>query len=163
MNNTLPSYINGNSNSCVLPQCKECSSTYYIVAIIVIVIILKYLYIRFTYGQDQVIVKDTMNVKVFDFPYLENCCSWWPISHFILFAVLGFFFPKCWLLLIGMGILWELFEMAMKSLFKQKSQPMRLSDQHVEYSDWWSGSWKDIIFNVAGIGVGVGLRKISGI
>lgn len=156
-------YIDPESNTCILPKCKDCSGTYYIVSIIVIVIILKYIYIRGLYGADGMVQKDTMNVKVFDAPYLENCCSWWPISHFILFGILAFVFPKCWKILLVMGVLWELFEMLMKAIFGQKSQPMRTGDNNVEYSDWWAGSWKDIIFNSAGIITGLTIRHLSGV
>ena len=114
----------------------------------------------FTKGDDW-IAQDPFNKKIIDWPLLENCCSWWPILHFIGFALLGWLFPNCWGLLFIGGILWELLEVVMNYLTKGTvvKQPMRVTSQKVEYSDvWWAGSFKDILFNGAGIFLGRTLR-----
>lgn len=114
----------------------------------------------FTKGDDW-INSDPFNKKIIDLEWLENCCSWWPILHFIGFMFLGWYFPDCWLTLFIGGILWELLEVVMNFLTKGTviKQPMRITSKQVEYSEvWWAGSFKDILFNAAGILVGRSIR-----
>lgn len=131
---------------------------------IAVVIGIYWLYLRNTYG-NQMVYGDFMNQKVIDIPFFENCCSWWPISHFVLFLILGFLFPNCVLLIITLGIVWELIEVMMGKLVvgdKWQRQPLRQGG-NVEYTqDWWAGSAKDILFNIAGFGVGFLLAKAAG-
>ena len=114
----------------------------------------------FTRGDDW-ISKDPFNKKVIDISWLENCCSWWPFLHFIGFAVLGWLFPDCWALLFIGGVAWELLEVGMNYLSKGTvvKAPMRVTSQKVEYNEvWWAGSFKDLLFNGAGILLGRTLR-----
>jgi len=139
----------------------RCKGPLIIFAIIVAFIFIKWLYLRSQYGASGVAANDPMNVKVLDVPYLENCCSWWPISHFILFFILGYFFPECWGYLIFFGILWELFEVVMFYVTSQETQVVRTADRRIEYTNnWWAGSYKDVLMNTLGATGGYLTRKL---
>lgn len=143
------------------PWYVRCKGPLIIFAIVIAAIVIWWLYLRQTWGDDGVADHDAMNVKVIDVPYLENCCSWWPISHFILFFILGYFFPECWWELIIFGVLWELFEVVMWLFMKRGRQSVRNTQSGtIEYSaDWWAGSFKDVLMNSIGVLTGVLLRR----
>ncbi len=104
-----------------------------------------------------VIETDILNKKIVDIDWLDNCCSWWPISHFVLFFFLGVFFPDCDVPVLLAGILWEGVETVLSWTTDNKNyQAMRTSSKiEVQYSKtWWAGSFKDIIFNFAGFYTG---------
>lgn len=89
-----------------------------------------------------IINDDPMNELLFNEEFMgSRCCSSWPLSHFIFFAVLGVFFPTCGIVVNIMGILWEFFE---------GGQMNRDSDGKTEYVEWWQGNTRDIFFNVMG-------------
>ncbi len=142
--------------------CQPCRKPLIILILVALVIGIYWLYLKNQYGS-KMVYGDFMNEKVIDLPFLENCCSWWPISHFILNAILGFFFPQCAVLIIGLGIIWELVEVVMGSLVVGQTwqrQALR-STASVEYSqNWWAGSFKDIIMNITGFFFGYLLNKI---
>ena len=109
---------------------------------------------------------DPMNIKLFSMNVLngsgepfEHCCSSWPVSHLILFFVLGLLFPNCDALVIGAGTLWEGVEclggFVSGAIQNGKYQPRRnVETGSVEYMNWWSGSMKDIIVDIAGFYLG---------
>lgn len=145
---------------CKLPYCKKCEGVYKILAFVVLVIFVYAIFLAVVYGQNKT-QKDFMNVKVFDMPSLENCCSLWPLSHLILFFILGFLYPDCGILIISLGIGWELFEMLLAGATRTNRQYVRSSSK-IEYSEnWWAGSFKDIVMNVVGYAAGATLAKIS--
>lgn len=132
-----------------------CKGAIYVLLVVFALIVVYYIYKRVSGGN--IAAEDPLNQKVFNLACLENCCSWWPISHFFLYAILGFFFPQCFFLLLIIGILYELFEMVLAKAFGTERQPIADAGQ-VEYSrNWWSGSMKDILFNVLGLVTGVAL------
>lgn len=106
--------------------------------------------------EENAVEADFMNQIVFDAAFLENCCSWWPISHFILFTVVGFLFPECDVMAILAGIGWELAEVGVYYTIGQQRQGVRrYGSGKVEYSgSWVQGSYKDIFMNIAGFYVG---------
>ena len=111
------------------------------------------------------IYNDPMNRKVFTFPIFNFAVSHWPILHFILFTFMGFMFPQYWKHLITIGIVWEIIESIMKIITtkkgkKIKSKRVRIDDDTVEYTTYWDSSFKDIIFNSAGVICGVFLRSV---
>lgn len=130
--------------------------------VVAIMIGLYWVYLRKTYGE-KMANNDLMNEKIIDLPWLENCCSWWPISHFIFYAILGFLFPNCAVIILGLGILWEVLEVIFGKLVvgsQWKRQALREDDGSIEYSqNWWAGSFKDIIMNTGGFFVGYMLNK----
>jgi hypothetical protein len=97
---------------------------------------------------------DVLNKKIFDMPIFgERCCSYWPISHFVFYFILGLFFPQCGLIAMTLGVLWEIFETLFGRVMEGVSQnPTPTNDSaNVEYNgQWMTGSLKDILFNFAG-------------
>jgi hypothetical protein len=160
------------SKSCKLcwaPYGKECKYVYIIFAIIIFLIIAYWLYLRFktaTCKNSCVPLgeNDGLNVQVMKLPYLEDCCSWWPISHFALFFILGLLFPHCGVLIISGGIIWELVEMLLSYFFNHSPQRMRTTSENglkFQYTqNWWAGSFKDVFFDVIGFFFGKFCREM---
>jgi hypothetical protein len=154
-------YVDPKSEKCKLPYCDKCFGAYLISIVIAIWIIIYFFIIRGIYGVRRMTHNDIMNQKIFDMRIMgENCCSWWPISHFILFMILGILFPDCDVVIISAGVLWELFEVTWSTLEGSQREELR-SKEKIEYSkNWWAGSFKDILFNIAGFYTGKLLVKI---
>lgn len=123
------------------------------------------LYFEILKRRGNVVNEDIMNKKVFDAPYItKNCCSWWPISHLIVFTIYSFVWPQHSVLLFALGVLWELIEAIINWLETEEGevvqhQRTRNKEGDVEYAKWWSGSFKDIGFNTVGIVLGRMLSK----
>ena len=114
------------------------------------------------YGDTEYVYNDPMNVKLFDLPFVENCCSSWPVSHFLFFLVIGALTVGDDMLYLGLGVGWEAFECVANRLQGKGNQALRTSDEgglDIEYSRWWAGSAKDIAFNALGFYVGRFLRR----
>jgi hypothetical protein len=103
---------------------------------------------------------DALNRKVIDIPGLgKNCCSWWPISHFVFFFLLSYTWPQYWLHMVFLGIVWEVYEVLYGKAGNQKKfKKTRVGNNKIEYEKWWSSSAKDILFNGMGILLGTTLR-----
>jgi hypothetical protein len=146
---------------CFLPQCKKCGGVYKLFGVVVIVIFAYWFLLNISYGMDNAIYKDPLNKVVFNISGVENCCSWWPISHYLFFTIIGLLYPDCDAVAIGGGIIWELFEVCAHSFMKKERQGVRYNDsERIEYSDnWWAGSFKDIGFNIVGFYTGKILRR----
>ena len=108
------------------------------------------------YGTTDLAKNDILNKKVFELPCIsETCCSSWKILHFLLFMIVGFLYPQHWKLITILGILWEIYEMLMSKIMHRPYQIARDKNGDIEYSGWWSGSFSDILFNSAGLALGV--------
>ena len=124
--------------------------------VLVVIIIIYGSILHFTNSSD-IFNKKLINFDIFGQP----CCSWWPISHFILYLILGFLFPDYQLEFILIGIVWELLECLMGFICRDFSSVKKGDDANgVEYVYWMSGSFKDIIFNIIGLYTGVLLNRI---
>lgn len=133
-----------------IPLGGPCGGVYRIFLFIVLLICSYWIFLRLMY-HDEVVDNDPLNKLVFKAPFLENCCSWWPISHFVLFFIIGLLYPNCGFVAMTGGILWELIEVIMSGLTRQPRQSIRHDSGAVEYSsNWWAGSFKDIFMNFAG-------------
>lgn len=145
-----------NSEKCTLPYSGDCLGAYQLMFLVAMFCFVYYIFMKKYYGGDkQVAENDMMNRKVFECGVFENCCSMWPISHFIFFMILGFLYPKCWVPILILGASWELIEMGAGYLMDGGLQPMKTEKGNIEYSNnWWAGSSKDIVFNTAGFAVG---------
>lgn len=137
-----------------LPLWSSCSGVYKVFLFLVLIICAYWLVLRIAYG-DSVVDNDPMNKIVFKVPFLENCCSWWPISHFVVFFIIGVLFPNCGLVAMTGGIIWELIEVFLSALQSKPRQGVRTSKGDVQYSqNWWAGSIKDVFANFAGFYLG---------
>ena len=108
---------------------------------------------------------DPFNKQIIDLPIIsKNCCSWWPISHFVLFTLYSFIWPQYSWILFLYGVLWEVLEGIMNTIETEKGQEVKHQQTRkgdkVEYVTWWEASYKDILFNSVGIIVGRTLRQL---
>ena len=159
ISNKLPEIINPNSDQCKLWKCNNCYGVYVIFIIVILILFIYGSYLVATYGFNNLVANDFMNQTVFKLPSGEPI-SYWPISHFVLFLILGFLFPGCWLLLIVAGILWEVFEMAMGKVMNRSYHHVTRTNGNVQYEQWIQGSFMDIFMDIGGIIVGLLLRYI---
>lgn len=115
--------------------------------------------------KDKMVENEPLNKKVINAPMLgKNCCSWWPLSHFIAFTVFAYIWPQYWHHLFALGVAWEGVEWVLKYIMTPKGEELkfkrtRTSSGQVEYEQWWSSSSKDILFNGAGILLGLLINK----
>ncbi len=141
-----------------LPIPPGCAQSYRVLILVVLLITVYFWLLSAKYGKDGVIANDPLNQEVDPrFPGV----SWWPISHFLLFFLMGILFPKCDAPILFAGVLWEVIETVIKKVTQSHqglySDPERYNS-HTEkrqYADsWWAGSLQDIAFNVAGFYAG---------
>ena len=98
-----------------------------------------------------------MNRVIFNLPVIGKV-SGWPLSHFVLFLVLGLLFPGCDLLVLSIGVGWEIWEeiFGRYVVGDREKVPLFYSDSSkeedldIQYTRWWSGSLKDVGFNFVG-------------
>lgn len=79
--------------------------------------------------------------------------SIWPVSHFVLYFILGYHCPCYWKELTLIGIGWEAFE-SINGSDKSKHHVVK-TDAGKQYTDWWAGSISDIIANSLGLAFGI--------
>lgn len=88
-------------------------------------------------------------------PPWDQFTDGWALTHFVLFAVIGYLFPRLQYLAFawGLGVLWELVESSLRD------RPFYLSKCHYKVDSkakagWWYGRWQDIVTNTAGLATG---------
>ena len=137
----------------------------YITLISLAISIILYFIIMKRKFKNKISHNDPLNKKVLNLPIFgKNCCSWWPISHFVAFLIFAYIWPQYWYHLFGLGVLWEVVEWIFKKCSTPKGEVLkfkrtRVGNGQVEYEQWWSSSSKDVIFNSAGILCGLLLAK----
>ena len=115
--------------------------------------------------KDKMSENEPLNKKVLNAPKLgKNCCSWWPISHFVAFTIFAYIWPQYWKHLFSLGVAWEGVEWFIKYFMTAKGEKLkfkttRTENNTIEYEQWWSSSNKDILFNGAGILLGLLINK----
>lgn len=73
----------------------------------------------------------------------------WRVSHFVLYAIIGFLFPEKFLLWFIVGLVWEIIELTLREITN---------------NDWWgtlSDYFTDIVFNMVGFIVGAYIYKVT--
>ena len=99
----------------------------------------------------------------------------WLLSHFILFALAGYFFPKHFYVAVIIGILWELVEYSFgihtPKLLKCEDQPKKAKFQYLnrnkdktlaEKNDaWWYGRYEDVVVDILGFMTGYFIKTYS--
>ena len=142
-------------------------SMYITLVSIAVSIVLYWTILQKLYGNGNISNKDVLNKQVFKAPILgKNCCSWWPLSHFITFTIWGFIWPHLGWQMFALGVLWECIEYYINVMLTPKDKDLtfkktRTQDGTLEYEQWWSSSSKDILFNAAGILTGIYLKKCT--
>lgn len=162
--NKMPKIANPKSKSCLLPQCDNCFWVYWIFLLVIVLIFIHWFFLSKTFGKEYK-CKDLLNHKLIDRQTLgKDCCSGWLLSHFVLFFILGFFFPDCIVLLIIAGVLWEIVEFIIGIILKKRSngeQQYTITECNVQYKDVYiTGNILDIIADVSGIFIGLALRTV---
>ena len=118
-------------------------------------IILYFKFLQYKYKKNYT-KHDALNKKIIDIPIIsKNCCSWWPISHFVFFTIYSYMFPQYSIVLFIYGVLWEIIEIIINIFETKKGEIVKhqqtRNGDNIEYVTWWSGSYKDILFNLGGI------------
>ena len=49
---------------------------------------------------------DPFNRQIFEWNWLENCCSWWPMLHLLSFTLLSFLYQNCVTFFFVAGLAW---------------------------------------------------------
>lgn len=126
-------------------------------------IILFYFKIFLKKFKECAVFEDPLNFKLLNFPYFNFAVSSWPISHYIYFFTLSYFYPSERKLIFILGIIWEIIESILKILTSKKSKNKVISKSKrtrilnengkisIEYTTYWDSSFKDIFFNSFGI------------
>jgi hypothetical protein len=147
---------------------KEIQGAGYIYLVTGLSIVLYGVFLHYV-GTKDVLNKVLVKLEVGDTKYPF---SFWPFSHFILYVILGFLFPDIPLELTVAGIAWEALESitghALRSKYPEirsrnfmdylKQQKPREDKEDTQYADWMSGSLWDIVFNIIGLLVGMGVH-----
>jgi hypothetical protein len=116
------------------PYSKICLLSLLIISLVFIYKeILSYLEIHFN--------NDPLRMKLFD----NIDITGWSATHFIVFAIAGYYGHKHIICLMLIGILWEIIEIILGYITKSNK---------TEDSIWWYGSFSDIIVNFLGLMTG---------
>lgn len=152
------------ARKCKLPYCDKCNGIYKLLVIVVFVIILYFIFLSRFFEKGNPSSNDVLNKKLIDLSFLpgmDGCCSFWPISHFILYFILGLLFPDCFVILMLMGVAWEGFEVFADKYFERRKYKNEAGN--IQYSDgWWGGSTVDLMMNFLGFVCGWFLAKKLG-
>lgn len=128
-------------------QTDKCFFAYVIVFGIFIIFMIHAKFLRDKFG-DRIAEKDFMNKNIGGIPLLKNI-SWWPVSHFVMYFILGFMFPYCARGLLTLGMLWEIFE-SLLGYFNINKNLVKPSSLVYQYSSWWAGTVHDLFYNLFG-------------
>ena len=84
--------------------------------------------------------------------------GFWELTHLILYAVLGFFFPTCDAIILSIGALWEFVEHYLSLNLK----PIRRPKPNGGYDEtqWWYGSAMDVVVDIIGFYIGKSFRLL---
>ena len=129
-----------------------------IMLIVGLVIILYHQVLMLLYGKDKFVEKDILKHNLCTTSLGFNYCSWWAISHFVFYAILGFLFPKYWVLLIIIGILFEGFEYLWGRYYEGKSNVRFFNNKEID-APYFFFNIRDIIANILGLTFGILLFK----
>lgn len=123
----------------------NCNKYYVFVTIMIFGMISYYLFLMSSTGKYQPPHRDVLNTNVLDTKCFGKM-SWWPISHFIFYFILGLIFPDCDALVILGGMVWEVIE----AILGKTVPNVPSTGGDVQYAQWWSMSLVDVWMNVFG-------------
>lgn len=123
----------------------------------ILLICMLYMTICFLYGKYRC---DNINFKD---PFQTKLGIWdldgWSMLHVGQFLILGFLFPKYFLFIMLLGLIWECMEFYVEytksKIFKGYGQ-CASDSKNEEW--WWYGKMSDIVCNAVGFGIGYGIR-----
>jgi hypothetical protein len=156
-------YLDPNSEKCKLPRCKKAAGIYKVLLLVICFIFLYNIILYAICGDLRAVPsKDPWNRILFKIPVVDWNFSTWPLTHFLCFFVLGLLFPDEDLFVLGMGVLWEVFESTCFLCSGRTNHEKVKSTGEVEYVSWWNGSFQDIIYNTLGFYAGKLVAKATG-
>jgi len=104
-------------------------------------------------------ILNNITFKIFDKYY-----SLWPVSHLLIYILASLRFQKLnqKIFLFFIGIIWEIIEEKLSYIIKLDKEDKTFKKKHaikikgkLQYENWWSGTFSDIIFNTLGITIGI--------
>ena len=114
-----------------------------IIIIMVVTVIAIALYQIFLGILDKNISLKTTHVNDIFFPVYVRV-NGWMLIHLFFYMILGFFFPDNFMLILLMGICWEIVEIMWG---------------RINGSTWWYGGFSDVIMNTIGFTMGYAINK----
>lgn len=103
---------------------------------------------------------DVLNKMIVDFELFgRRCCSLWPISHFVLYGIVTYMYPKEWKFIFLIGLVWEIYEWMLSRFFIKNTNVIK-SDSNLQYNEtWWAAEPLDIFMNTMGIALALLLKS----
>lgn len=149
-----------------MPYGSSCGGSYKLMFIVICAILVYAVFMAVRWPDKSRTSVDFLNHKVVDFDYfMSNCCSMWPITHFVFFFILGLLFPNCDVPIIIAGVLWEGAEETIAIIANSQNtrHVVTTGAGSIQYRDnWWAGNMQDIIFNTVGFYCGKLISKTFG-
>ena len=134
-------------------NCFECRGMYIYFIVIILIIYIYVVAMMAFFGDDGQMKADKLNVVLIkDSPI--GPIGGWPISHFIAFFIAGLLFPDCFLLAMGLGVLWEVYETVCGNLF-YGDRPVCEDGSELYTGKWMQGRVEDIVFDFLGFVFGM--------
>lgn len=137
-------------NTCIpfIDPKSNCQGVVYISLMILALILIYVFLVKYVFkGYDilnNIIYKDD----------LIGSISWWPVTHFIMYFILGLLFPDCDYVIVFISIFWELIEEFTGQLIEDYDFGIKNSfnnDNNTQYKKKWiKGSILDIFVNLFG-------------
>ena len=122
--------------------------------------ILLYVKIFLKKFKECLIFEDPLNLKLFNVPFLNFGLSSWPLTHYVYYFSLAYFYPSEIKSIFIFGVIWEIIESLLKiytaeNKIEGRSKVTRITNEngkvYIEYTTYWDSSYKDIILNSLGI------------
>lgn len=90
-------------------------------------------------------------------PILGTMIDGWEITHFVLYAVLTYIWPRQALFIFVMGVIWETLECVFRHhpVFLMKCKDPNIRDT------FWYERWSDILVNALGVTAGYFLARYA--
>lgn len=135
-------------------KCNLLYVIYFLLAIVSIILISIYLSAtpdeRIIHSQNDPLSKTVFSMCGENF-------SFWPISHFLLYTIIGYLCPSFWMEATTIGICWELLEYNLGEYTSRE----QMSSKQYSGARWFRSSPYDIIFNTVGLMTGICLNNIT--
>ena len=95
-------------------------------------------------------------------PLLTNYGIWdlngWSLTHIVFFGLLGYFFPKRFVLIMIIGIIWEIVEEKCMYYMIKDIEILNCKKENSKISEigsmWWFGRLSDVFMDAIGFGIG---------
>ena len=129
--------------------------------LLVLLVLIIYSIVIFASKSKEGCYKDILNETYIDAPLFgETSLAWWSVSHFTLFAILGFYFPNRFAYILAIGVIFEAIEeMIRQSRLLPAGGDTERKGQYE--GEWIRGTFSDIIIDVAGFFVGYNVAKFT--